>query len=100
MEGYFKKCSSIQPEHPYTNILDYYTYINELKDSFFSLGINKSPGFDDVSFTVLKNCFSTLHKPFLHVFNLSIVKEIFPDDLKIARVTPVFKGGDKKELGN
>ena len=29
----------------------------------------------------------------LHVFNLSIVKGIFPDDLKIARVTPVFKGG-------
>ena len=36
----------------------------------------------------------------LHVFNLSIVKGIFPDDLKIARVTPVFKGGDKKDLGN
>ena len=31
----------------------------------------------------------------LHVFNLSIVKGIFPDDLKIARVTPVFKGGDE-----
>ena len=36
----------------------------------------------------------------LHVFNLSIVKGIFPDDLKIARVTPVFKGGDEKDLGN
>ena len=36
----------------------------------------------------------------LHVFNLSIVKGIFPDDLKIARVTPVFKGGDEKDLEN
>ena len=36
----------------------------------------------------------------LHVFNLSIVKGIFPDDLKIARVTPVFKRGDKKDLEN
>ena len=36
----------------------------------------------------------------LHVLNLSIVKGIFPDDLKIARVTPVFKGGDEKDLEN
>ena len=62
--------------------------------------INESPGFDGISFTVLKNCFGALHKPFLHIFNLSIVKGIFPDNLKIARVTPVFKGGDEKDLGN
>ena len=36
----------------------------------------------------------------LHVFNLSIVKGIFPDDLKIACVTPVFKGDDEKDLEN
>ena len=36
----------------------------------------------------------------LRVFNLSIVKRIFPDDLKIAHVTPVFKGGDEKDLEN
>ena len=71
-----------------------------MKDAFFSLDINKSPGFDDISFTVLKNCFGALHKPLLHFFNLSIIKGICPDDLKIARVTPVFKGGDDKELGN
>ena len=91
-EGYNKKCNSIQPEHPLS--------INKLEDTFFSLNINKSPGFDGISFTVLKNCFGTLHKPFLDVFNLSIVKGLFPDDLKIARVTPVFKGGDEKDLGN
>ena len=47
---------------------------------------------------VLKNCFGALHKPLLHVFNLSIVKGTFPDDLKIARVTPIFKGGYEKDL--
>ena len=64
------------------------------------LDINKSPGFDGISFTVLKNYFGVLNKPLLHVFNLSIVKEIFPDVLKIACVTPVFYGGDEKDLGN
>ena len=87
-----KKCKNKQPEKPLS--------INELKDAFFSLDINKSPGFDDISFTVLKNCFGALYKSMLHVFNLSIIKGICPDDLKIARVTPAFKGGDDKELGN
>ena len=27
-------------------------------------------------------------------------KIIFPDDLKIARFNPVFKGGDRSQLGN
>ena len=91
-EGYIKKCNSIQPEHPLS--------IKELKDAFFWPGINKSPGFDGISFTVLKNCFGALHKPLLHVFNLSIVKGIFPDDIKIARVNLVFKGDDEKDLEN
>ena len=90
MKAILKKCNSIQPEHPLS--------INELKDTFFSLGINKSSGFDSIIFTVLKNCFGALHKTLLHVFNLSIVKGIFPDDLKIACVTPVVKGGDEKDL--
>ena len=29
--------------------------INELKDAFFSLKINKSSGVDDVSFNIIKN---------------------------------------------
>ena len=91
-EGYIKKRNSIQPEQPLS--------INELKDALLSLGINKSPRFNGISFTVLKNSFGALHKPLLHVFNLSIVKVIFPDDLKTTRVTAVFKGGDEKDLGN
>ena len=62
--------------------------------------INKSPGFDGIRFTVFKSCFGVLYKSLLRVFNLSIVKGIFPDDLKIARVTPVLKGVDEKDLGN
>ena len=45
---------------------------NELKDVFFSLKINKSAGCDDISFNVVKKCFGVLHKPLLHIFNLSL----------------------------
>ena len=72
------KNASIRPEHPLT--------VNKLKDAFFLLGINKNPGFDGISFMVLKNCFGALHKPLLCVFSLSIVKGIFPHDLYPTRV--------------
>ena len=36
----------------------------------------------------------------MFIFNLSLQKGSFPDELKIAKVTPVFKDGDVNELGN
>ena len=74
--------------------------MNELKDAFFSLKINKSPGYDDISFNVVKKCFSSLCEPMKYMFNLSIEKGIFPDDLKIAKVTPIYKADDKSNLSN
>ena len=55
--------------------------INKLEDAFCSLKINKSPGHDGVSFNVIKKCFGELCEPLKYLFNLSIVKRIFPDDL-------------------
>ena len=74
--------------------------MNELKDAFFSLKINKSPGYDDISFNVIKKCFSSLCEPLKYLLNLSIEKGIFPDDLKIAKVTPIYKSDDKSDLSN
>ena len=51
--------------------------INELKNAFFSLTINKSPGHDGVSFNVIKKCFGELCETLKYLFNLSIVKGIF-----------------------
>ena len=36
----------------------------------------------------------------LHIFNLSLQTGIFPDKLKIARITLLFKGGENYDLGN
>ena len=35
-----------------------------------------------------------------HVFKVSIEQGIFPDSLKIAKVTPIFKSGDKDNVSN
>ena len=74
--------------------------MNELKDAFFSLKINKSLGYDDTGFNVLRKCFSSLCEPLKYLFNLSIEKGIFPDDLKITKVTPIYKADDKSDLSN
>ena len=72
--------------------------MNELKDAIFSLKINKSSGYDDISFNVLKKCFSSLREPLKYLHNLSIEKAIFSDDLKIAKVTPIYKADHKSNL--
>ena len=61
---YLKEYQTCQPE----NVIS----VNELKDAFFSLKINKSPGYGEISFNVVKKCFGVLYKPLLHIFNLSI----------------------------
>ena len=65
-----------------------------------SLKINKSPGLDEICFNVVKKCSGELYDPLKFIFELSLEKRIFPDDLKIAKVTPVFKGGDCSKLRN
>ena len=75
--------------------------VNELKEAFFFLiKINKSSGYDGISCNVVKNCFGPLIKPLMYIFNFSLAKGIFPDDLKIVRVTSVFKAGNENEVGN
>ena len=34
------------------------------------------------------------------MFNFSVAKGVFPDDLKIARVTPIYKGEDSNDISN
>ena len=58
------------------------------------------------SFYLHNFCVDTLYgkkaiAPFLcKIFNMSLVQGYFPDDLKAARVTPIYKNGDKDNLCN
>ena len=58
--------------------------INELKDAFFSLKINKSSGVDDVSFNIIKKCFGVLCEP-LHQ-HITVYQRTAVNDL----CTPVY----------
>ena len=39
-------------------------------------------------------------EPFMHICNLSLSKGIFPLQMKIAKVIPMFKSGDKSQFNN
>ena len=64
---------------------------DEFKEAFFSLKANKNAGYDDISYDVVKHCFDFLEKPLKRIFKMSLTKGIFPDQLKLAEVTPICK---------
>ena len=72
----------------------------ELKRAFFSLKPNKTPGYDHINVNVVKKIYEELKTPLMRIFNLSLSTEIFPDKLKIAKVSPIFKNGKKDLLTN
>ena len=60
----------------------------------------KSSGFADISAVVLKDAFLVLIPQLVCLFNLSFATGLFPDRWKKATVIPLYKGGDKTEVGN
>ena len=53
-----------------------------------------------ISMNILKKVFISVVKPFKYICNLSLNKGIFPEDMKIARVIPLYKAGDKNVFTN
>ena len=39
-------------------------------------------------------------EPLTYIINLSLMEGVFPSELKVAKVIPVFKGGDSSILSN
>ena len=69
--------------------------INKLKDDFFSLKINKSSGVAGINFNVMKkNALGCFANPWSTYFSYIFKKGAFTDELKIEKVTPIYKGGD------
>ena len=72
----------------------------ELKYAFASLKINKSSGYDDISVDVVKKVYDEIFVILKHIFNISLSKGVFPDKLKLVRVTPIFKKGKNSLVNN
>jgi hypothetical protein len=66
--------------------------ILDLKDS--------SCGYDEISAKMIKNTFLNFLTPLVHIINLSLTQGVFPQELKLAKVVPMFKSGDARLVKN
>ena len=55
----------------------------------------KAAGYDQIPMTVIKESILLVSEPLTHIINLSIQHGIVPDEMKIARVIPIFKSDDQ-----
>lgn len=59
-----------------------------------------SSGHDGIAASLVKYAITAFLKPLVHVINNSLKYGIFPQQLKLAIVTPVYKHGDKSNIEN
>ena len=61
---------------------------------------NDSMDYDDISMWVLSRIAPQVVKPLVHIFNLSFSTGIFPSEMEMAKVIPLFKNGNKSDFSN
>jgi hypothetical protein len=64
------------------------------------LNPNKSTGLDNIPARFLKDGACVLQKPITYLVNLSISSGVVPEDMKIARVCPIFKKNSRLDVVN
>ena len=58
------------------------------------------PGWDAISANVVKVTYPCFIEPLAHIMNLSIKQGIFPNELKLAKVIPLYKASDPMVFSN
>ena len=72
----------------------------EFESAFKPLKTNKANGYDDINSNVVKDVYKELTEPLFHICKLSIRSGVFPNKMKIAKVTPLFKSDEADLLKN
>jgi len=76
------------------------TTVEEVLDITSNLKPSMSCGVDGISSNLLKQIVPGIVEPIVYIFNTSMSSGIVPSKLKIAKVIPVFKSGDKHSFNN
>ena len=61
---------------------------------------SKSPGIDCICPKLLKIAAPLICSSLAHICNISLCTSVFPNDWKAAKVTPIYKSGDKSNVDN
>ena len=68
---------------------------SEISKIIKSLKMKKSTGHDGISIMLLKSLGESVCKPLSELINMSLIQGIVPDEIKIAKVIPIFKAKNK-----
>ena len=85
--------------HPTVEVLTPVTP-DELKNTILTLKLKHYYHKPNIPSSVLINCLQTLLPSLLALINLSFQQACFPDILKKATTTPIFKSGSRQDPGN
>jgi Reverse transcriptase (RNA-dependent DNA polymerase) len=73
---------------------------NEIIEAIGSLEPKKTQDVNGLSIFFISKFAMTLSVPLKHILSASFTSGIFPDQLKVAKVVPIFKSGDKLCMNN
>ncbi|XP_047120282.1 uncharacterized protein LOC124803146 [Schistocerca piceifrons] len=90
----------LNPPHTNHTMVFIPTTDAEVSNLIKQLKIKHSSGLDGVTSHLVKECRECILKPLTHMLNAAIEEGIFPDSLKVSKVKPIFKKGNRDELGN
>jgi len=72
----------------------------EIYSVICKLAPKKSSGWDEISVQTLKKISLFILQPLCHLINFSFATGKFPKNMKIAKIIPIFKKGDKEDACN
>ena len=97
-------CSDVNPVSYISPVNSAFSFaeisLESVLKSLKSINPNKATGPDNIPNKVLKMAAEILSPSLSAIFNRSLSMGIYPDDWKMARVLPIFKSGDKDDIGN
>lgn len=73
---------------------------SEVDNILTNLKTDSAPGWDNIPIRFLKIARSEVVPILNHLANLCFKKGIFPDALKASIITPIYKSGDRDDIGN
>ena len=95
VDSYLRKLRKVESRFKFkcTRPKDVWDILNKLKSG-------KASGMHMIPNSIIKILKDIISNSLANTFNESLSQQIFPDDFKVARVTPIHKGGERDDVGN
>ena len=74
--------------------------VEMVENTIQNLNSTKSTGYDGLSIDLIKQLGHIIAEHLSFIINCSLALSIFPDKLKIAKIIPIYKKGDKHQIEN